>query len=776
MSRQTNGTAQGRQCNFLEFLESYTNVIIPIIQRDYAQGRVTESHGDKSSTSPTSLYEEVRSNFVGSLKSALTGNKALVLDYIYGSVTGSSQDKIFYPIDGQQRLTTLFLLHWYIATKEGKLDEVAEQNKTIRTLLKEFKYETRDTAQEFCTALTDMNINICALPDMKDALSAKIKDNSAYYNVYNYDPTVRSMLVMLDALHQAFSTCNELWDNLKNITFWELDLQNFGLTDDLFVKMNARGKRLSRFDMFKSDLESDLKKKAKSEGKTDIDGDAKTWVTEIDNEYLDKLWAYNNNNCERNMFRICMFLAGCFGLIRDNKAAYDEKWITNDKEAPYHEQIKEIAENSELLSALCRAFETFGSWSEKDDSIKGNLLLTFAECSNWVHNSRVRIFAIIYWHVKITGQKCQTEYDAFLRVLNNYIYRFREPNIREGQFASSISNATIAPRFKFIKTLIDDFFKKQGSFNDFIRSSTDPDLAFEREKLLYSNFAEIEALEKLTYLGRNIQNFFHDNKIWITADELDTIVGDTVLTEQMLRIILSFADNSDYGKVDRLVFDKASQQTRRNLIIVGDDRIMAYYHKFAISKEAEFGDKILTSHAATSTSAEIKDLHKAVVKFAEEYAASREKTPQDKLKAIYESRLKTLTFQNDGILDYIIRYKEFYCGDGFYLLVRKHYTSNDSYDIYCTDREQNIKNGYYQPFYCAIANRLQTPYADYTANKITEGYILPNGWRLILKPNGQFVIEFNGNQPQTYAGKDSITVSATGDCIVYICNFLNNIM
>ena len=34
-------------------------------------------------------------------------------------------------------------------------------------------------------------------------------------------------------------------------------MENFGLTDDLFIKMNARGKKLTEFEVFKSDIMSD---------------------------------------------------------------------------------------------------------------------------------------------------------------------------------------------------------------------------------------------------------------------------------------------------------------------------------------------------------------------------------------------------------------------------------------------------------------------------------------------------------------------------------------
>ena len=82
---------------------------IPIIQRDYAQGRETKE------------VNRIREQFIDVLYNALTGSKedAVKLDFVYGNI---EEGKLI-PLDGQQRLTTLFLLHWYIA-KHEKIDEI----------------------------------------------------------------------------------------------------------------------------------------------------------------------------------------------------------------------------------------------------------------------------------------------------------------------------------------------------------------------------------------------------------------------------------------------------------------------------------------------------------------------------------------------------------------------------------------------------------------------------------------------------------------------------
>ena len=113
---------------FHQLLQDH-DIVIPVIQRDYAQGRSDE--------------RRVREGFVAALKEALTENRTLMLDFIYGEV----EDGVFLPFDGQQRLTTLFLLHWYAAAREEARDM---QHDEFSALLRRFRYEVRESSQNFC--------------------------------------------------------------------------------------------------------------------------------------------------------------------------------------------------------------------------------------------------------------------------------------------------------------------------------------------------------------------------------------------------------------------------------------------------------------------------------------------------------------------------------------------------------------------------------------------------------------------------------------------------
>lgn len=158
---------------------------IPIIQRDFAQGRIDDE---------TSM---IRDRFLDAIVDALTSDRSMGLDFIYGDV----ENGVLRPLDGQQRLTTLFLLHWYTASLAGEHQPDLpwlHYKKKVATPKYEpaFSYATRPTARDFSAALADHPYPIDAASP-----SAWITDQPWYVYPWRQDPTIASMLVMLDAIH-----------------------------------------------------------------------------------------------------------------------------------------------------------------------------------------------------------------------------------------------------------------------------------------------------------------------------------------------------------------------------------------------------------------------------------------------------------------------------------------------------------------------------------------------------------------------------------------------
>ena len=81
-----------------------------------------------------------------------------------------------------------------ILTKENKFDEASKK-------LQKFTYETRVSSREFCKALTTNKIDF-SKEDEK--ISNIIEDKNWFFKSWKKDPTIKSMLNMLDAIHEKF--------------------------------------------------------------------------------------------------------------------------------------------------------------------------------------------------------------------------------------------------------------------------------------------------------------------------------------------------------------------------------------------------------------------------------------------------------------------------------------------------------------------------------------------------------------------------------------------
>ncbi|WP_437611909.1 DUF262 domain-containing protein [Sorangium sp. So ce834] len=238
---------------------------IPIIQRDYAQGR------------DSAAVARIRANFLGVLHDAVTTGMPISLDFVYGDVVGGT----LRPLDGQQRLTTLFLLHWYLAWRADRLEQ--EQG------WKRFEYATRPSARRFCACL------VASKPPFDAKLRAWFEDQHWFQHTWQYDPTIQSMLVMLEAIHERFAgaDCAAAWERLVDpaapaISFHLLPIESVGLNEDLYIKMNSRGKPLTPFENFKARFEQLLERSCPDR--------VEEFAQKVDGAWADLLWPFRGSD------------------------------------------------------------------------------------------------------------------------------------------------------------------------------------------------------------------------------------------------------------------------------------------------------------------------------------------------------------------------------------------------------------------------------------------------------------------------------------------------
>lgn len=445
---------------------------IPIIQRDYAQGRDSSKF--------------IRHRFLDSIFEALLENEILEMDFVYGSIRevkdGNNKHNIFLPLDGQQRLTTLFLLYWFLINTE-KLD--GNQLEKERAILKRFSYSTRSTARLFCEKLSSIGYN-------KDVRKSII---SSYWFHKNYikDPTVMGMLTTLEDIQKKYNDIQKkeknliLFNRIDKLRFYILPLDGFDLTDELYIKMNARGKALTDFENFKADIINWMKSN-KNKNKEEFDKKVIykereiPWYLSIaskfDNSWTDIFWreAIQNEKEEDKIIDsyflrfIKRFFLNQF-IVSSNKSAKD---IENSKQFKllysdgYEENIKyQSFENYKefmepaILANLEKVLDLF---KENQDSIHNAIRPIWDDNDNWLlYNAKItQIQRILFFAV--TNYLVHNTYDEegfkkWIRVVWNIII---DPDIR--------SKAAMITAFKMIDKL------SKGSndiHNSFLKGSFD---------------------------------------------------------------------------------------------------------------------------------------------------------------------------------------------------------------------------------------------------------------------------------------------------------------
>lgn len=317
--------------NFTTLLSKYDSIVIPKIQRDYAQGRLDK----KASSVRNNLLNDIFSGKVidfDFIFGTMDSNRSVSINGLFGfdSVTFRKSKKDFIPLDGQQRLTTLFLLYLY-ETKSKHLN---------RHQLSKFTYDTRHAAKDFCKAVVDSDWNTERKP------SESITNSNWFMDYWQYDPTVEGMLTMLDAIHEKAKSGD--YPDLDKISFYFFDMDEHGLNESLYLKMNSRGKPLTAFENLKADVDSILPlnlptapfvclKDNRNAGSSFSD----KWKFYIDRDWTDFFWNYKDEN---NLID-----SAFVRFIANTLACY---WAVNKKQDDGKEETIEQVSNSAVFSHL----------------------------------------------------------------------------------------------------------------------------------------------------------------------------------------------------------------------------------------------------------------------------------------------------------------------------------------------------------------------------------------------------------------------------------------
>ena len=562
--------------SFWDLLNEF-KIVIPIIQRDYAQGRNSKK------------VKPIRDDLLETIYSALIDEKKLDFDFVYGSV----KDKILYPLDGQQRLTTLFLLHWYIAAKEGKLNDV-------RASLHNFTYETRISTREFCKRLVEMNYS----PTTDIMPSDYIRNQNCFFDIWNNDPTISAMLTMLDDIHQKFC-CEKkiLLPLLLNrekpiITFNFLPMENYALTDDLYIKMNSRGKNLSDFENFKAKFLQHLK----SNGLP-----YEHFERSIDSTWTDLLWDYRIEpvyTIDQQFMYLFTFITEMLNLETSTQKDGNSPFEVNDIRSliSFYDSKEKVLELYELMDLWKNKSEidTFFDNTLSDTYEEGkvrifennhNLFTSVIQKNSLTEYNKVILFSImkrkLYFQKNGIDDKDEKN---FIRIVRNFVIKVRQR--KNETFSSDFRYYRHgAPYIRFVE---DNLLSSNNIYHTLLTVSDDPinseSLKSEKEKAQFICLAPdaiplIHHLEDMDCFRGSIQNmmpYIMNNPTFYDLPlEIDKLFTEDYY-EDLFRALLSICDygirfpGSYYG-------DRYYYGTRKNwytILSLNDDRYPKLFNDF----------------------------------------------------------------------------------------------------------------------------------------------------------------------------------------------------
>lgn len=453
-------------------------IYVPEFQRNYLQG-------DDSNESIKDKRDRLLDDIFNCIESQ---SKSIDLGFIYGRVEDSYKRKLFYPYDGQQRLTTLYFLYLLIYFKFNKYDE-------IDSIKKKLSYQTRISTNRFIESFLswildskekDNIYNDFWNKDGKDLKGFIMSQDWFMMTEWNYDVSIINMLSIIVEISGRIK--KNLGDKTGIVNFIDKDENNpfqfdfiyvddISKSDDLYIKINARGKALSPFENLKSDID----KYWKDEDKTKLDAEWTEYVwNQLDENDKNKEKSFDNSfyNLLSNIF----YLQYLVGLGQNNindkilieienkykKGIVDKEWITPKLccDSPY-QMI------SSFLDAMTGSFKSI-----KDKQIESVNRKIFG-LGDYQNNNgqnkmeRADLFEIFvyYYSVSKLFRKNDMEFTDKRNLLNEI--ETVTNRIIENQRPYLDSPTNLVKALKSVKVLIDSSIKSHGVYKFFLSIDND---------------------------------------------------------------------------------------------------------------------------------------------------------------------------------------------------------------------------------------------------------------------------------------------------------------
>lgn len=231
--------------NFVEMFKKHI-ICIPAIQREYVQGYDEEQ---------TNI---IRKNFVDDIFDAISSDGNVDIGIIYGYTQKDERGEkpIFFPVDGQQRITTMYIIYWCLNMMQTETYDEFLKDKIVR-------YEVRNSTTRFFKELVNKErfefFKKCFLENKP--IYESLISQEWFESQWLSDVTVLAVINVISEIYTKITkdkkkNCDKALRNFSNIQFSLIEFNN----DDNnarrnscleFAKINARGKQLELFENVK---------------------------------------------------------------------------------------------------------------------------------------------------------------------------------------------------------------------------------------------------------------------------------------------------------------------------------------------------------------------------------------------------------------------------------------------------------------------------------------------------------------------------------------------
>jgi hypothetical protein len=477
-------------------------LIVPEIQREYVWG-------NNSDVLEKFLMELEQKDSLCEACHHIHSSKNINVGFLYSykpSYVKYESERILdeFLIDGQQRITTLFLLLLYRATIEDRIDDFmticrADEN----DLEMAFNYKVRSLTQQFLMQLIQhaKNEGQVAFEFITDL------DNtpSWFLDDYKKDPTIMSMISALRSISKTFgNTSNFYFDFLlTNIHFWHFKTEATSQGEELYITMNSRGEQLSDNEMQKARVlpSSDLLKYGKEWEKWQTFFWRNRRAGKANNQNADK--GFNNFlSCIENLerFNKTLFEGGILDVQSIKKYMDGLQYICSPK---FKEKLTHLYDGlyvkwfDSFLYYLWNEINTYdGKWDIIDPH-HGDQALR----NDYKNKSIARNKSMLFWSWMTYFRKSERNIDdeLLIRILHFYYIRY------QCYKRSSTS----------VETIVKCFIETNGMIHIQEQSMNDDD---EEDNINSKIFSEEEILLSELYCSDNINKRKVESAIWEIQD------------------------------------------------------------------------------------------------------------------------------------------------------------------------------------------------------------------------------------------------------------------